>query len=72
MATKPGTQIKAMAANHTIPDNTDYAGSFEGPSVSTGNIPDGKWGYWWDTVNFQQFLVRNRAGTLYYVELNPL
>ena len=51
-------------------EDVDYAGSFElapaGPS--TGDIPDGKWGWWWDTTNNQLWLVRNRGGTLHYVE----
>jgi hypothetical protein len=46
-----------------------YAGSFETATIGTGDIPAGQWGYWYDTSNNQQWLVRNRAGTLFYVEL---
>lgn len=50
--------------------DSDYAGSFElaGAGPSTGDIPDGKWGWWWDLTRGKLFLVRNRGGTLLYVE----
>jgi len=50
-----------------------YAGSFEQvvkPTVA--QIPDGWWGYWWDTVNSQLWHVRNRGGAMYAVRLTPL
>ena len=46
----------------------DYAGRFEQASIGTGDIGTNKWGWWWDTVNSRMFLVRNRAGVLYFVE----
>lgn len=61
-----------MSADLTIPDVTTFAGNFEQASISTGDITLNQWGWWWDTVNLKLFLVRNRAGTLYAVEANPL
>lgn len=52
--------------------STDYAGSFESPSITTGDVPNGFWAWWWDTVNLKLFLVRNRAGTIYAVELTQI
>lgn len=49
---------------------TDYAGRFEQASIGTGDIGTDKWGWWYDTVNSQLYLVRNRSGTLFYVETN--
>jgi len=49
----------------------NFAGNFESAAVTTGDIPDGFWGWWWDTVNSELFSVRNRAGVLYYVEATP-
>ena len=46
----------------------DYAGRFESVAVTTGDIGTNKWGWWYDTSTSKMFLVRNRAGTLYYVE----
>ena len=52
---------------------SDYAGKFEGISIGTGDIPDGKWGWWWDTnVPNRMLHIRNRGGTLYATEANPL
>jgi hypothetical protein len=51
---------------------SDYAGRFELASIGTGDITLNKWGWWWDTNNSQLYMVRNRAGTLYAVEVNPL
>lgn len=56
----------------TIAAASDYAGRFEGTSVGTGDIGTNMWGWWWNTTISQLFLVRNRAGTLYAVEANPL
>jgi hypothetical protein len=50
----------------------DYAGKFEGTTIGTGDIADGKWGWWWNTTLTKMFQVRNRGGTLYAVESNPL
>lgn len=49
----------------------DYVGSFElaAPGPGTGDIPEGRWGFWYDTTNGQQWLVRNRGGVLRCVEL---
>jgi len=47
-----------------------YAGSFEQPAKpNTTQIPDGWWGYWWDTVRSELWHIRNRGGTMYGVEL---
>ena len=51
----------------------DYAGKFEGLTIGTGDIPDGKWGWWFDTNVPNRLLhIRNRGGTLYATEANPL
>ncbi|HUV47784.1 MAG TPA: hypothetical protein VMX11_02300 [Actinomycetes bacterium] len=51
----------------------DYAGRFETASIGTGDIPDGKWGWWFDTNVPNRLLhIRNRGGTLYATEANPL
>lgn len=52
----------------SVGDPADYAGRFEGASISTGDIPLNKWGWWWDTVNLRLLAVRNRAGVLHKVE----
>jgi len=47
-----------------------YAGSFEQPAKpNVVQIPDGWWGYWWDTVRSELWHIRNRGGTMYGVEL---
>jgi len=51
---------------------SDYAGRFEGLTIGTGDISLNKWGWWYDTTNSRLVLVRNRAGTLFGVEANPL
>lgn len=51
---------------------SDYVGRFESATITTGNIPTDKWGWWWDTVNLRLLLVRNRSGVLFGVEANPL
>jgi len=53
---------------------SDYAGKFEGISIGTGDIPDGKWGWWFDTATVPNRMlhIRNRGGTLYATEANPL
>lgn len=61
-----GSQLLNVAAT-----NSDYVGSFEQASTPTvAQIPDGKWGYWWDTVNTRLTIVRNRSGTMYCAELS--
>lgn len=50
--------------------NTTFAGNFEQATTPTViQIPDGKWGFWWDTVNSRLTMLRNRGGTMYCVEL---
>lgn len=61
-----------MAADLTIPDFALFAGNFEMTSITATQIPDTFWGWWWDTVNFKMFTVRNRAGILYAVEATPV
>ena len=51
---------------------SDYAGRFEGLTIGTGDIGLNKWGWWYDTTNSRLVLVRNRAGSLFGVEANPL
>lgn len=52
---------------------SDYVGKFEqGTKPTIVQIPDGKWGFWWDTSLSEMWQVRNRGGTMYAVELNPL
>lgn len=54
-----------------IGGGADYAGSFESASPPTVlDITDGQWGWWFDTVDLQQHLLRNRSGALYSVELS--
>jgi hypothetical protein len=48
----------------------DYAGRFESATITSGDIPDTKWGWWWKTTTSQMFLVRNRSNVLYFVETN--
>jgi len=50
---------------------SDYVGAFEGTAITTAQVPTGKWAYWYDTTNGRQMQVRNRAGVLQYVELDP-
>jgi hypothetical protein len=50
---------------------SDYAGKFETASIGTGDIPNGKWGWWWQTTTSELWLVRNRSNVLYYVEATP-
>jgi hypothetical protein len=63
---RSGTQVVGVSN----PGN--FAGNFESATITTGDIGDGLWGWWWDTTNLQLFLVRNRAGTLYATEFTPL
>ena len=50
-----------------------YAGSFEQPVPPTIiQIPDGWWGWWYDNLNTQLWLVRNRGDVLWSVELAPI
>lgn len=56
----------------TIADAADYAGRFEQASIGTGDIGTNKWGWFFDTGSGELFLVRNRAGVLYSVEVNPI
>jgi len=51
---------------------TKFAGNFESATITTGDIPDGCWGWWWDTTASQLKIVRNRSGVLYGVEANQL
>ena len=67
-----GTMISVAGSTVRLSfrEDVDYAGTFElaNPGPGTGDIPDGKWGWWYDTTNSQLWLVRNRGGTLHYVE----
>ena len=47
----------------------DYAGRFEQATISPAEIPTNKWGWWYDTNNSMLFLVRNRGGVLFFVDL---
>ena len=62
----------AGTAQIAIRPAVDYAGQFEGTNVSTGDITNGKWGYFWRTTDSKMFLVRNRSNVLWAVEMNPL
>jgi hypothetical protein len=68
----PNNTIVSVAGNTirlSFREDVDYAGSFElASSPSTGDIPAGKWGWWWDTTRSKLFLVRNQGGALHYVE----
>lgn len=57
--------------NNWIPiGNGVYAGHFEQAFKPTpAQIPDGWWGFWWDTSTSELWQVRNRGGTMYGVEL---
>jgi hypothetical protein len=80
-------KINFIGADVTVADNigadrldvtfvspaSDYVGKFEqGAKPTIIQIPDGKWGFWWDTNLSEMWQVRNRGGTMYAVELNPL
>lgn len=67
----PNGSIVAVAGSSITFLFADYAGSFElaPPGPGTGDIATGRWGFWYDTTNDEQYLVRNRGGTLFYVEL---
>jgi len=75
-----GTSVDYAREDHThgspssatIASASDYDGRFEGASIGTGDITLNHWGWWWDTVNSRMMHVRNRAGTLYGTEANPL
>ena len=56
----------------TLTLDPDYAGRFESATIGTGDIATNKWGWWFNTTVSKLFAVRNRAGTLYAVEANPL
>jgi len=50
-----------------------YAGSFEQPTPPTVlQIPDGKWGFWFDTDDGSMILVRNRGNFMFGVEATQL
>jgi hypothetical protein len=52
---------------------TDYAGKFEQDTPPTpGQIPDGKWGFWYKTDTTQMIQIRNRGDVMFGVELNPV
>jgi len=57
-------------ANITLQTDHDYAGRFEGTSIGTGDIGTDQWGWFFRTTDSQLFHVRNRADTLYLVEVN--
>jgi len=79
-----GSVTEIRVPNNSLIDNTggavsldfgtsDYAGKFEGITIGTGDISDGKWGWWFDTNIPNRLLhIRNRGGTLYATEANPL
>lgn len=62
-------------ANDYIPlpagaSSADYSGFFDQATVPTAvQIPTTKWGWWYDTVHAKQYLVRNRGGAMFIVEL---
>ena len=50
-----------------------YAGSFEQLTPPTvAQIPDGMWGFWYKSDEARMIQIRNRGGTMYGVELNPV
>jgi hypothetical protein len=65
---RQGTTVVGLASSAI----TKFAGNFESATITTGDIPDGCWGWWWDTTASQLKIVRNRSGVLYGVEANPL
>lgn len=62
------TPGSAIWNEQSDPGSSDYAGKFESATITVLQIPSGKWGWWWDTVNSRLFNVRNRSGVLYAVE----
>ena len=53
--------------------NDDYKGKFEQASAPTvEQIPDGKWGWWWNTTDSLMIQDRNRGGTMYGAECSAL
>lgn len=49
----------------------NFAGSFEQPVEPTViQIPDGWWGFWWNTATALMWIVRNRSGLMYLVEMS--
>lgn len=67
----PNGSIVGVAGSQVTLLFAEFAGSFEvaDPGPGTGDIPAGQWGWWYDTTNNRQYLVRNRGGSLFYVEL---
>ncbi len=79
-ATAVGTSVNFAREDHThgsptsatIAAAADYAGRFELASIGTGDITLNMWGWWFDTGTAQLYIVRNRAGVLYAVEVTTL
>lgn len=66
MLLQPGNVLRVPDPLATI----GYEGCFEQDAEPTvDQIPDGKWGFWWDTVELQMWVCRNRGGTMYIVEM---
>jgi len=65
----PNGSIISVAGSVATIRQADYVGTFETGTIGTGDIGAGLWGFWYDTGNDQQWLVRNRAGTLFFTEL---
>ena len=62
-----------MAASANVSDITDYVGRFDQAiQPSTGDIPDTKWAWWFDTINLRLLLIRNRGNVLYAVEATQI
>jgi len=67
----PGVASTFSRGDHTHgTPPTDYVGFLEQTTLPTiVQIPTMKWAFWFNTSTSQQFIVRNRAGTMYVVEL---
>jgi hypothetical protein len=80
LSTVVGTSLDYAREDHshgsptsaTIAAAADYAGRFEQATIGTGDIGTNRWGWWWNTTTSKLFHVRNRAGTLYAVELTQI
>lgn len=76
--TQIATHTALVDAHHTRYTDTEarsamsYAGYFEQASIGTGDVTDGQWAFFFRTLDSRMFLVRNRGGTIYSVELTSV
>lgn len=60
-----------ISTSGTVPG--DYAGYFEqATQPTTVQIPNGTWGYWFDTDHVTMWLLRNKSNVLYGVQMTAM